>query len=208
MIIGDDTSGRLPARFVRQVFNKAGIKIPTRYIAASRSVSSTKMPGTYEAYAKDVTEQVGRKPRGLLVTESAGETLGSIRYTHELIRPHCESLDTAIVASRGNPIPELGKVYTGAAIGDEAALHSVWETFEHPLQTRRGQQWSGALTNLERSSDPTRGDAQLTNRTAYRGVAKYCYGRMDTLAAEYATARGELLLPLNQPYVSRLDLAA
>jgi hypothetical protein len=194
LLIGDDTSGRLPARFVRKVLAETGIAVPTRYIAASRSVNASKVPGTYNHYAQAITASNGEPVRGLLITESAGEGLGSLHFTHDVLAPYCESLDSAIVASRGTPDAGLGEVYLGAPAGDETALHAVWTTFEHPLQTRRGEQWSGALTNLDRNADPARGDAALAAETTYRGVARYCYGRMDALAVEF-TGAGVVTLP-------------
>jgi hypothetical protein len=188
LLIGDDTSGRLPARFVRKVLAETGVVVPTRYIAASRSVNASKTPGAYDRYAKAITYNGGEPVRGLLITESAGDGLGSLHFTHDVLKPHCETLDSAIVASRGTPDAGLGEVYLGAPAGDETALHAVWTTFEHPLQTRRGEQWSGALTNLDRSTHPDRGDATRATETAYRGLAHYCYERMDALAVEFVAA--------------------
>jgi hypothetical protein len=190
VLVGDDTSGRLPTRFIRKVFEAAGVRIPTGYIAASRSVNSNKPLETYANHAERLAAKSGQDPaRVLLVTESAGETLGSIRFTHDLIEPFAASVDTAIVASRGTPNEGLGDVYA-AAVGDENALGIIWKTFEHPLQTRGEEQWSGALTNLNKNLDPSSAVAGLTGDTGYRHLAAHAYGSMDALAAQYWESQG------------------
>ncbi|HSX34517.1 MAG TPA: hypothetical protein VLF62_02635 [Candidatus Saccharimonadales bacterium] len=199
VLVGDDTSGRLPTRFIRKVFEAAGVRIPTGYIAASRSVNGGKPIETYTNHAERLASKSGTDPaRVLLVTESAGDTLGSIRFTRDLIEPYAASVDTAIVASRGTPGEDLGDVYT-AAVGDEGALDVVWKTFEHPLQTRGDEQWSGALTNLHKNLDPESAVAGVTSETGYRHLANHAYSRMDELAAEFWESQGGAMPPLQHP---------
>lgn len=183
LLVGDDTSARLPTRFVRLVFAQAGVKIPTRYIAASRSVSHYKAPGTYDAYAENMVQGID-EPRGLIISEAAGETLGSIRFTHAVLKPHFKTLDTAIIGARTQPTDDLGEVFCGA-IDDEAAMSAVWRTFENPLGSGEEKAWSGALNNLEKNPDPERGDARISSEVAYRSLAAYCYREMNNLAGEY-----------------------
>lgn len=191
MLIGDDTSGRLPTRFVRKVFEGAGIQIPTRYIAASSSVNHAKPRETYDQYAKALAANAAEPVRGLIVSESGG-TFGSLNFTHSVLAPHFDTLDTAVAVARISPGANLGQTYTGAEVGDETAMNAIWTAFEHPLQTRRGPQWSGPLTNLDRNQDPERADARRTDDKTYRSLAQYCFARMDTLATEYWMTRPDI----------------
>lgn len=188
LLVGDDTSARLVVRFVRLAFLYAGHSVPTRYIAASSSVNQGKPRGTYDRYAQRLVQNA-EEPRALLVTEAAGETLGSVRFAHALLNPHCVSLDTAIVASRGVPsTDDLGRVYCGA-VRDERAMNAVWRAFENPTDAPAEQAWSGALNNLDRNSNSWQGHAKGTSQTAYRRLARHCYLRMNDLAKAYQATR-------------------
>lgn len=75
LIIGDDTSARLPVRFVRKVFEARGKKIDTRFIATSSATRATKDEGVFDERAAQMV--AGRDDvRALIVTESAGTYRG------------------------------------------------------------------------------------------------------------------------------------
>ena len=186
-MIGDDTSARLPVRFVRSVFEQSGHTIPTRYIAASASVNADKPFSTYDTYARQVASSVV-KPRALLITETTGATLRSIRFTHALLAPYCESLDTAIIGARSEPTSDLGDVYCGA-VRDESVMHAIWLGFENPTGAVDENAWSGATNNLDKNFNPEQAVAKRADETAFRSLAAYCYSRMPELAIEYMQAK-------------------
>ena len=183
LFIGDDTSARLPVRFVRSVFRQLGHIISTRYIASSASVNKYKRPPVYEEYAQYITRG-SIQPRALLITEATGHEFRSIRFTHKLFDPYCERLDTAIIGARSGAASGLGEVYFGA-VGDLAVMDHIWSCLENPTDVEYDYAWSGATNNLDKNYDPDCATAKMTKTTEFRSLAAYCYALMPELATQY-----------------------
>lgn len=188
LLIGDDTSGRLVTHFTRLALVQAGIAIPTKYIAASKSAYDIKPYDSFDMYAQYITE--GLNPRGLIVTESIGVEATSLRFTHRVLAPYCETLDLAILGARAQPLAELGRIagalYCGS-IENREVQRAIWQTFENPTgETDIEAAWSGPLTNLTMNPDISRGDAMRLPDATYRALAHYAYERMTGLATEWA----------------------
>lgn len=190
LLIGDDTSGRLVTRFARLALTNAGIRIPTHYIAASKSVHHLKPLDTFDMYARHITNDL--HPRALLITESTSKEPNSLRFTHGVVGPHCQLLDMAVLGLRQAalaPLEELGSVYYGH-IEDKSLQTAVWQTFENPtgeseIQSAR----SAPLTNLQLNPNLAEAHAKRSSNTEYGNLFVYAYERMDKMADEWAESR-------------------
>ena len=193
VLIGDDTSARLPVRFVRKVFEGAGGPIDTQFISTSKSTRGVKEEGVFDARAQQMV-QGHTEPRALIVTESAG-TYNGLEFLHGVMEPHCQTLDTAIVGARVAPPEgmELGEVYIGGQ-GDDA-VKATWNAFENPLRLStkgRDDIGSEAVTGVTKNADPQSALASVALGGDFPTLPAYCYSRMDELAQEFLDGQGQV----------------
>lgn len=108
-------------------------------------------------------------------------------FLHDVMSPHCTTVDTAIVGARQEP-PEgadFGDLYVGA-IGSKA-VGNTWNAFENPLRlsTRDGNVGSEAVTGIAQNHDPTSALARAALSSEFPALPTYCYSRMNELAEEF-----------------------
>jgi hypothetical protein len=212
MLIGDDTGGRLPTRFVRKAFEAQGIEIPTHYIMANHDGRDAVEPAVYQEYVRKVLSEV-EDPRVLIVSEDAGafRTLG---YLKELFSSEGAQVDLAVGAIP-RPAPETLEPFFAGGIGHtpNAAMWAAFEKIDvghQPLAKRVlrravpgvvkraiankiPEQMPHATTypatNLDNIPHDNLPTATLHEDETYRSFAHYCYERMDQLADEYTKLR-------------------
>jgi hypothetical protein len=190
LLIGDDTSGRLVTRFVRLALAQTGVIIPTRYIAASKTVHHLKPFQIFSTYAQQITNPPTENTQGLIVTESISRKATSLSFIYDLLARYCQTLDTAILGARQQPLEQLGKrgaVYCGG-IENKALQTGVWQALENPTAEKNiDDAWSGPLTNLVVNMDTSSAVARRLPDTTYRSLASLAYRRMNDLAVEWAS---------------------
>jgi hypothetical protein len=207
-LVGDETGGRLPARFVRKTLLGAGIDLPIDYIEASGVSRKEKPESLYDQRAAGITAQGHDKV--LVISEQANTFRGS-RYLRDRLSPHAKTVDFAFVTARSEPPADLGASFVGG-IG-EVAKQSSYHAYENPgintgpkekltlriarkilpekvkmaIKMRQGpdRTSSAALTNLEKNPNPQSPVARATEDKTYGLLAAYSYTRMDELADEY-----------------------
>lgn len=188
LLIGDDTSGRLVTRFARLALKQVGIIIPTRYIAASKSVNTLKPDATFDAYAKHLA---GDPPtRGLIITETVGKEASSISFAHRVLKPYCKTLDIAALGIRAQSLTKLEhihNIYWGSK-EVSSVQRAIWQTFENPTaETDIDKAWSGPLTNLVTNFDTSQATAMKMPDKTYQDLTRLAYKSMDALALEWGS---------------------
>lgn len=215
LIIGDDTSGRLPTRFIRKAFESQGIDLPVSYVMASRKSRRDVPQELYEAYAQSLADKLDEPMRALIVTENSSGTANcTIRFVEDLIKPVAQSVDMATVAARVKD-ESFNNLYVGG-VGEDAtsSIASTFESFALDDQVSFPRKlvqrfipksvkdtihnFTGGATRVDLvSSSSTNLDnacygqpvARRAEDVTYRPLAAYCYTRMDKLAQEYAKHR-------------------
>lgn len=214
VIIGEDTSGRLPTRFIRKVLSGIGIDVPTAYICASQQARRQVPAEKYQQHITCIASRHCDRPNVLVVTDNTG-TGDTANFIGKLLKPAFRQADLAILASLYTIVPsfpDFDQVMIGG-VGRKAS-DAEYLTFESVSKTSR----AAFLTSLIRHTLPehlqtrlfrrlplprTSTSYQLTNlvssretyaaRTAdtrYRTLAKIAYQRMDSLALEFLESKG------------------
>ncbi|MEO5690683.1 MAG: hypothetical protein ABIQ64_00675 [Candidatus Saccharimonadales bacterium] len=128
VLIGDDSSGRLPTRFVHEVLKQDGRDHKTFFVASSKMYRSLHGLAPYEAYFEYITSEIGEPLRPLVVTESV-DTGRTIDFLREALEPFCiQKPEFAAVAAS---TVGASKVDYVGGIG-ERARNDVWHAFESP----------------------------------------------------------------------------
>ncbi len=211
LILGDDTSGRLPTRFIRKLLQNENFNISTRYICASRSARTVIPIVDFNAYVDKLTGELPNETRVLVVTESIGSGTAA-KFIESLLRRRFNKVDFAVVSSRfGHPNMLSGNVYIGGE-GDDAAdiihrtfekvgkyntnekiIYTIKRMIPHPLRKRlighttMGRRSSYPLTNLASSDEKHPFPfAHFTDDKTYTTAAHASYLRIDQLAEEFS----------------------
>ncbi len=217
VMIGDDTSGRLPVHFLKHVLQGQNIFLPTFYIQAGRRARSIVSEQSYANHVERIRDRIGMPLRAVIVSDVAasGDTLNFLKDT---LYAFSEQVDTAVVASRYEVQNQIGDSFVGA-VGRGAVLN-VNRTFESvdvpenatPMYAKLIQRivpgrirkvmeplmpsimvdpTTYPLTNVEADLRPGAPTAKRSADQTYRELANHCYERMQDLAEAHATGRPE-----------------
>lgn len=135
LLIGDDTSGRLPVFFLRQVLKADGRDLKTRYVVGSSGVRARLGEAAYTDYFLSLAEQCGEPLRPLIVTEStnSGRT---VRFLRRTLQPVSATEPQAAAVVDGTATGEVD--FAGTT--DRAAGYDVFYTFESvAVESLRGR---------------------------------------------------------------------
>lgn len=128
LLVSDETSGVLPARFIHGVLATRNIELLLKPICGSHTAQRVLPPASYDHYADVLANSEGEPNKVLVVTESAG-TGDSMRFLDSHLRRRFSMVDFAVVAAHYRNPPDIsGKIYLG---GHSArASRAVYRTFE------------------------------------------------------------------------------
>lgn len=144
VLIGDDSGGRLPARFVRGVLEAEGRGLKTFFVTGSGVYRNVKGEDPYHEYFAMIQEQLGEPLRPLLVTESIGSG-ATIEFLKQSIAPYCEQApEVAAVAVDG--ASQQFADYAGG-IG-EKPLEEVFYAYESATRLKFGKRVLRAVLGL------------------------------------------------------------
>jgi hypoxanthine phosphoribosyltransferase len=162
VIIGDDTSGRLPTRFIRDVLKADGRDFATFFVVGSAVYRDANGPGPYEQWFDRISRQVGEPLRPLVVTESVG-TGAAVNFIRKTMEQYCEQgiepeIATVAVSDEAEDMVDF---YGGKG---REALNRTWQGFENPPKI------SLARTALKKLRDTTPNAAveYMRSRTSLR----------------------------------------
>lgn len=202
VLIIDDISARLPARFVRKVLETSfGLSLPMYFIQAGYLARQRVPKKQYSQYMHFIASNLASDSRPLVISESAG-TFATAKFLLELVASEFHEVDFAVVVSKSVGDNLAANVYVGNE-GQDAG-RAIYNTFEGgkeksvfhlgrilPLLvkriiTRRFPQTitisTQKLTGVKRSNDPY----VAASRDEDSGqLVHYFRKRMDSLAAEY-----------------------
>lgn len=127
LLIGDDTSGRLPAIFIHKVLAFQGVELPLEFICGSHAAQKVIPIEIYRSYVS--TLPVSPTPNNaLIITESAG-TGQSLTFLEKLFRERFKIVDFGIVAAHMKTIPNInGQIYLGSDSFSSSRI--IYQTFE------------------------------------------------------------------------------
>jgi hypothetical protein len=126
LLVGDDTSGRLPTYFIRRVLAENGYDVPTRFVAGSKVLHEELGSDSYRDYFGWMVHSLGQSStRALIVTEStsSGKTMNLLT---SCLAPYVEAIDTAAVANYY--VDKYKTTYAGGS-GKDAGFR-VFHAFE------------------------------------------------------------------------------
>ncbi len=162
VIISDDTSGRLPTRFIRDVLQSDGREFSTFFVVGSASYRDANGPGPYEEWFRRISEQMTEPLRPLIVTESVG-TGAAVDFIRKTITQYCEpGVDPEVATVAVSDEAENMVDYYGGK-GREA-LNRTWQGFENPPKITLART---ALKKL-RDSTPNPAVEYVRSRTSLR----------------------------------------
>lgn len=162
VIIGDDTSGRLPTRFIRDVLKADKREFSTFFVVGSASYRDANGPGPYEEWFRRISEQIAEPLRPLIVTESVG-TGAAVNFIRKTMTQYCETgVDPEVATVAVSDEAENMVDYYGGK-GREA-LNRTWQGFENPPKITLART---ALKKL-RDSTPNPAVEYVRSRTSLR----------------------------------------
>ncbi len=215
VLIGDDSGGRLPARFVRNVLKSDERDFKTFFVAGSKVYRDANGPEPYQEYFRQIQEQVGEPLRPLIVTESVGSG-STIDFLTETLAPFCEqSPEIAAVAVKEDvkdkvdyigglgdePLKEVALAYESAReikFGKRvlaAVLRRIPEKVKEPLKKRSDFRIQPPSPNLTVGITPELQNALpvaslMDERDG--ALARKAFETMDELAKEYSDANSDV----------------
>ncbi|HVU59699.1 MAG TPA: hypothetical protein VHC98_02575 [Candidatus Saccharimonadales bacterium] len=129
VLIGDDTSGRLVAHFIRRTLAAHGVALPARFICASHTAQHMFSPAAYERYVDHLADGPLAARRPLIVSENT-LTGGTLHFLDEQFSRRFAEVDFALAAARypAALAGMSGEVYVGGE-GCEASA-AAYQAFE------------------------------------------------------------------------------
>lgn len=162
VLIADDTSGRLPARFIRQVLRRSGVESPMFFVVGAKAYRVRNSEAQYRDYFASIEMTLGQPLYPLLVTESVG-TGQTVNFLKDAIRPHSGG-EPQVASLVANPKHDSTVDFVGSYHAEDSRI--VAKVFENRIPPSLGRKAVVSVLRLfpESTKDTIRQVAPLMSK--------------------------------------------